>query len=164
MYKQPIIAALILISMLTGCANHYQSAVVQSPDPVVAKLERLAQVMAAHSNRVAELQEATYQRVNGVTLDQHRLHLLPHLTKVISLGADYTGPLEPFLDRLSLQAGMNRPRYFRLAPPGDIIISANTDYRSVVDILRDVGAQTGSRAIITYKASENLLEIEYASL
>lgn len=149
---------------LSGCLSTAKLQTPQQPDPVIVKLERLAEVMVQHSNRVAELQEANYKLVNGATLKEHQLHLLPYLTKTVSLGADYTGPLKPFLERLSLQAGLNRPRYLKLAPPGDIIVSANTDYRTVLDILRDVGAQTGSRAIITYKASENLLEIEYASL
>lgn len=159
-----IVSHLFFCMLMSGCVSTYEQRVVKEPDPVVAKLERLAQVMAEHSNRVAELQEANYQQVNGAALAHHRLELLPNLTKIVSLGAQYAGPLNAFLDRLSLQAGMNRPRYFRIAPPGNIIVSANTDYRSVIDILRDVGAQTGSRAVITYKASENLLEVEYAPL
>lgn len=159
-----IVSHLLICMVISGCASTYEQRVVKEPDPVVAKLERLAQVMAQHANRVAELQEANYQHVNGDALAHHRLDLLPHLTKVVSLGAQYTGPLDAFLERLSLQAGMNRPRYFRIPPPGNIIVSANTDYRSVLDILRDVGAQSGSRAVITYKASENLLEVEYAPL
>lgn len=155
---------IIVISILSlfGCEST-RTLKVEKPDPVMKKIERLAASIAEHSSTLSALEQSRYQRLEGPLSTKVDFDIVPTLGKVISLGADFNGPMEPFLTLLSKNAGMNPPRILNLKPSADVIVSVNTEYRRLIDILRDVGSQSGTRANITYKAAENLLEIEYAT-
>lgn len=151
---------LLCVAFFSGCQSSNKEMVVKETDPVLNKIARLAEVIAKENSKLAALESAKYNNLEGLASDQE-LHLLPELVKVVSLGDTYNGSMENFVRVLSHQAGINEPRILNLKPSSDIIVSIDADYRRVYDIMLDVISQSGTRAQITYKVAENLIEIEY---
>ncbi|MEI8650983.1 DotD/TraH family lipoprotein [Paraglaciecola sp. Hal342] len=51
-----------------------------------------------------------------------------------------------------------------MEPSAGVLVNVDVNFRPLIDIMDDIGQQTGSRAIVVYKASENLLEVKYRGL
>lgn len=130
------------------------------PDPSMIRLAQVAEDMQRTANELSAMESAKLRASNqrAETID---IDLLPGLEKVVSLGSSWSGPADKLIDKLSLLAGLKAPRYLNVKPAGDVIVNVNTDYRRIIDILQDVGAQAGHRAYITLKARERVLIVEY---
>lgn len=134
---------------------------VNEPDPAAMRLAQVAESIQAHDNDLADIEMARYVRDNGKGPDAIDVSMVPSLEKVVSLGAAWHGPIDKLVDKLSVLAGLNPPRYLGVKPSGDVIVNVNTDYRPIIDMLHDAGTQAGSRANLTLKAKERLIEVEY---
>jgi defect-in-organelle-trafficking protein DotD len=153
-----------LVSMgLMGCAAAPTQLHPDESDPVAQKIAILAEQMVANSNKLAKLERARYIEEGNKDLS-FDVRELPVMQKTINLGETYTGPLEPFLRQLSAYVGMNEVRYLGLEPSAGVLVNVDVNFRPLIDIMDDIGQQTGSRAIVVYKASENLLEVKYRGL
>ena len=146
--------------IFSGCQSTGSELEVKETDPVLNKIALLAKTIANDNSRLAALERAKYSSLDNMPSEQE-LQLLPNLVQVVSLGDTYNGSMERFVHDLSLHAGMNAPRILNLKPSSDIIVSIDADYRRVYDIFLDVISQSGTRAKLTYKVAENLIEIEY---
>ncbi|MBD3587552.1 hypothetical protein HHX48_17575 [Salinimonas sp. HHU 13199] len=160
MKKLTILAILGVICQ--GCTTTPKVVVPERASPVEAKINSLAEIVVKRTTRIQQLQEANYIAINGQAPKRPDLDLLPVLKQVKSLGKQYTGPLDTFIKRLSVVSSMNPPRFLNVKPTFDIIVTVDTDYKSVFSMLEQVGAVTGSRADVYYKAAENLIEVKYA--
>ncbi|AMJ76619.1 DotD/TraH family lipoprotein [Alteromonas stellipolaris] len=159
MMKQLIFVGLVGVA-LSGCASHVQELQPDTIDPVTQKIAILAEQMVSNSNKLAQLQKARYLEA-GNAVDEANIRALPVMQQLVNLGEVYNGPLDAFINHLSKYAGMEKPRYLGLKPSANILITADARMRPLYDILEDVGQQTGTRAIVVYKASENLIETTY---
>lgn len=155
-----IFVALLSAVVLGGCASN-PSFDKNNPDPAMLRLAQVAEDIQRSSNQLAALEAAKYRETEGGSPQPIDVELLSGLEKVVSLGASWNGPIDKLLDKLSYLAGLNPPRYLNVKPAGDVIVNVDTDYRRIIDILQDVGAQAGQRAVITLKARERVLIVEY---
>lgn len=156
------LAAFVSIVVM-GCATKGSQLHPDETDPIAQKIAILAEQMVANSNKLAKLERARYIQAGNKDLG-FEVRDLPTLQKTVNLGETYNGDLEPFLRHLSAYVGMSKPRYLGLPPSAGVLISAEVNFRPLVDVLDDIGQQTGSRATIVYKATENLLEVTYRGL
>ncbi len=155
-----ILASIISAALFSGCASN-AAFDKSSSDPAMLRLAQVAEDIQRSSNELAAIEAAKYRATSGVRLQEIDVELLPNLEKVVSLGASWNGPMDKLLNKLSHLAGLNAPRYLNVKPSGDVIVNVNTDYRRIIDILEDVGSQSGQRAVITLKARERVLIVEY---
>lgn len=155
-----IFVALLSVVVLGGCASN-PSFDKNNPDPAMLRLAQVAEDIQRSSNQLAALEAAKYRATERGKPQSIDVELLPGLEEVVSLGASWNGPINKLLDKLSYLGGLNPPRYLNVKPAGDVIVNVDTDYRRIIDILQDVGAQTGQRAVLTLKARERVLIVEY---
>tara|TARA_R110002073_G_scaffold336519_1_gene534645 strand:+ start:1856 stop:2350 length:495 start_codon:yes stop_codon:yes gene_type:complete len=131
------------------------------PDPASVRLAQVAESIQKHDNDLADIEMARYIETNGIAPRAIDVSSLPALEKVVSLGAAWHGPIDKLINKLSVLGGLSSPRYLGVKPSGDVIVNVNTDYRRIIDMLHDAGTQAGSRAKITLKMKERLVEVEY---
>lgn len=134
---------------------------LNSPDPASVRLAQVAESIQKHDNDLADIEMARYIETNGSGPRAIDVSNLPALEKVVSLGAAWHGPIDQLVNKLSVLAGLNAARYLGVKPSGDVIVNVNTDYRRIIDMLHDAGTQAGSRAKVTLKMKERLVEVEY---
>ena len=134
---------------------------INQPDPAVVRLAQVAESIQQHDNDLADIEMTRYLEANGSGPGVIDVSYLPALDKVVSLGAAWHGPIDQLVNKLSVLAGLNEPRYLGVKPTGDVVVNVNTDYRRIIDMLHDAGTQAGSRAKVTLKMKERLVEIEY---
>ncbi|MFB1036276.1 MAG: DotD/TraH family lipoprotein, partial [Sinobacterium sp.] len=89
--------------------------------------------------------------------------LTPSLSQYHYLGDEWTGPLEPLLEKITELSGLNDIRYLNVKPANPIIIYVDTKSRRLIDILADSGYQARNRAKVTLKVKERLIQVEYPS-
>jgi len=134
---------------------------VHEPDPASVRLAQVAESIQKHDNDLADIEMARYIEANGSGPKVIDVSGLPSLEKVVSLGAAWHGPIDQLINKLSVLAGLNATRYLGVKPSGDVIVNVGTDYRRIIDMLHDAGTQAGSRAKVTLKMKERLVEVEY---
>lgn len=159
--KNKAVLTIIVGFICQGCSTTQNEVVPEEQSPVERKISSLAEVVVKRTTRIQQLQEANYVAVNGELPQRPDMEMLPALKQIKSLGKKYTGSLDTFIKRLSVVAGMNPPRFLNNKSAFDIIVTVDTDYKSVYSMLEQAGATTGSRAGIVYKAAENLIEVKY---
>lgn len=156
-----LVLMLIAAMTLGGCASN-RAFDKNTPDPAMLRVAQVAEDIQRSSNELSAMESAKLRASNGAAQDIDVDHL-PGLEKVVSLGSSWSGPADKLLDKLSFLAGLKPPRYLNVKPAGDVIVNVDTDYRRIIDIMQDVGSQAGHRAVITLKARERLLIVEYKS-
>lgn len=145
--------------LLSACST--TSLDMNDPDPASVRLAQVAESIQEHDNDLADIETARYIENNDGGPKGFDVSSFPTLEKVVSLGAAWHGPIDQLVTKLSVLAGLNTPRYLGVKPSGDVIVNVNTDYRRIVDMLHDAGTQAGSRAKVTLKLKERLVEVEY---
>jgi hypothetical protein len=164
MFVRVIIVVCIGMLLMGGSTLNKPELVLEDNDPVIQKLIESADAIRAYSKNLADIEAARFYEATGKTVSDADLSFLPGLTNVVSLGSTWNGPLESFLVKTSTMANMNPPRYLNVQPSAGIMVSVNTDYRPIFDMISDASAQSSSRARITLKVKERLFEVEYLSL
>lgn len=145
--------------MLAGCGSTPMT--IKAPDPAIERLTAVAETIQQHHNDLSDIESARFIETTGKRPTSFDPRYMPSMTKVVSLGAPWHGPIGPLITKLSLIAGLEKPLEIGVRPPGDVIVHVETDYRQIIDILHDAGSQAGSRADVTLKAKDRRVEIEY---
>ena len=153
-----------LLAVLTGCSSTATNINPETPDPIELKILDAARTIQKKTNQIYAVEAARHYELTGKGVENFDLSLLPGLEQVMSLGVDWNGPLDKFIVKLSAAAGLNPPRFLHLKPSGGVVVSVDTDYRRLVDMLQDASSQAGSKAKITIKVKERLLEVKYLGL
>lgn len=91
------------------------------------------------------------------------MYYTPSLSEYYNLGDEWTGPLEPLLERITELSGLNDIRYLNVKPANPIIVYVDTKSKKLIDILADSGNQARKRAKVTLKIKERLIQVEYPS-
>lgn len=157
--RKVVFMAMLGAGALSGCSS--TPLPVNEPDPAVVRLAQVAESIQKHNRDLNDIEAARYLEVHGKSIYKVDLKHFPSLQRVESLGAAWHGPLDKLIDKLSVLGGLNPPRYVNIKPAGDVIVNVRTDYRRILDMLSDAGVQAGSRANVTLKAKERLIEVEY---
>lgn len=144
---------------VAGCSTTQLD--VNQPDPASVRLAQVAESIQKNDNDLADIESARYVETHGTGPKAIDVSQLPTLEKVVSLGTAWHGPIEPLVNKLSVLAGLNPPRILGVKPSADVVVNVNTDYRRIIDMFHDAGTQAGSRAKLTLKMKERLVELEY---
>jgi defect-in-organelle-trafficking protein DotD len=73
----------------------------------------------------------------------------------------WTGPVEPVARRLAERASYGF-MVLGAPPPVPPVVALDVENRPVIDILRDIGLQLGSRADIRVDSNRRMVELQYA--
>lgn len=160
--------SLLALVLLSGCGSTNPSGktpfVLEEPDPILIRLEQLAQNIERHDRKLSNLEYARRKENAKQGFNGFDPELAPELNQLVTLVDSYPGPLLPFLYELSDHLGLNKPRVLGIHPVNDVLLIIPADNRRAIDIMKDIGKQTGSLADVEYKARERLFEVQYHSL
>ena len=148
--------------VLQGCATTPQMQFrTTDNDPALARLADSARNIQSHWNEYAAIESARQKKSYINNPGDYNVVYTPKLSKMVSLGDNWTGPVEPLVREL---AGLSdyTVRVLGTNPPGDVMVNINTEYRRIIDILADAGYQSGSKATIRVLAKDKVIEVEYA--
>ncbi|MFA0809383.1 DotD/TraH family lipoprotein [Microbulbifer epialgicus] len=147
------------VSVISACSSTPLD--INEPDPASIRLAQVAESIQKHDNDLADIEMARYLETHGAGPEEIDVSKIPSLERIESLGAAWHGPIDKLVIKLSVLAGLNPPRFLSVKPSSDVIVNVNTDYRRIIDMLHDAGTQAGSRANVTLKVKERLIEVEY---
>lgn len=155
----PSVAAALVALSLAACApvQKVDQQLVAEPDPIGLRLASAVDRASAALQTLASVEQA---RNPGVAIQQAP-YAPQELRRTVSV--EWVGPIEPLARQLADRAGYS----FRTngdVPPVPVIISVNAKQKSVVEVLRDVGLQAGTRADIAVDPSQKLVELNYAPI
>ncbi len=158
---QALLIAAVL-GMTAACAplNFTQKVdqqLVAEPDQVGLRLASAADRATAALQTLASVEQyrtpsASIQTVPAAPQELRR-----------SVSVEWVGPIEPLAQKLADRAGYR----FRLngdAPPAPIVVSIMAKQKSVVEVLRDIGLQAGTRADIAVDVDMKTVELNYAPI
>ncbi|TVQ81757.1 MAG: hypothetical protein EA357_12035 [Micavibrio sp.] len=80
-----------------------------------------------------------------------------------TVSVEWVGPIEPITQRLAERVGY-KFNIIGLQPPVPVIVTLNTAEKPVIDVLRDIGLQSGQRADIIVDAELKTVEVSYRTL
>lgn len=141
--------------LLTACAQHQpQPQLVAEPDQVTL---RLAQAADRAANALDSL--ASVEQVRTPTeLPPLAAGAPAELRRSITV--NWYGPVEPLVKTLADRASYNLLISGNV-PENAIIVTTNVRNQPVIEALRDVGLQLGSRAQIKVDAEKRVVELAY---
>ncbi len=152
----------MLLAQLGGCQTT-QLKQHQHSDPAEMLIAQAAQSIKNLNRELVDIEAANYVHTTGKKLPVIDMSYMPGLNQRVSLGAQWAGPLDKLIIRLSAMARLNKPRFIGVKPAGDVIISMGTERRPMIEFFQDAGTQAGSRAHVTLKMNERYVLVEYVS-
>lgn len=127
---------------------------VTAPNPVD---ERLAQAAGDAADALSTLAAIEQARTPNAAIG--RVENAPAaLQRAVTVR--WNGPIMPITKRLAERAGYGF-RVLGTDPPVPVVVNLNARERSVIDLLRDIGLQAGTRADIAVDASNQRVEVRY---
>jgi hypothetical protein len=162
--KSKIIMLTIIQSLcLFGCTSTPSDVLVMESDPAIQQLMLVAEDIATYERRLYQIESSRYIDAGKEKLGEYDMYFTPSLSQYHYLGDEWTGPLEPLLEKITELSGLNDIRYLNVKPANPIIIYVDTKSRRLIDILADSGYQARNRAKVTLKVKERLIQVEYPS-
>ena len=154
-----ILSCLACLALMTGCdtpndfsAQHPQ--LVAQPDSVSAML---ADAADRASNALDKLAAVEYSQAPAANLSPVG-DAPPELRRAITV--NWVGPVEPITKTLADRAGYSFLTV-GTAPPVPVIVSIDVENHGVIDVLRDIGLQMGTRADVRVDGQRRVVEIVY---
>lgn len=150
-------------TMLFGCSVTPSNVMVMDGDPALRQLIMVAEDIATFERRLYQIESSRYIDTGKEKIGEYDMYFIPSLAEYYNLGDQWTGPLEPLLERITELSGLNDIRYLNVKPANPIIVHVDTSSRKLIDILSDSGHQARARAKVTLKMKERLIQVEYPS-
>ncbi len=156
MRTKTFIAAAMMTLALSACQGlRVDQQMVASPDPVGLRLASAADRASAALQTLASVEQS---RNPGVSIQA--VPAAPQeLRRTVSL--NWVGPIEPLVRTLADRAGY-LTQVNGDVPPAPVVVSIIAKQKSVVEVLRDVGLQAGTRADISVDPDRRIVELNYA--
>lgn len=128
---------------------------VAEPDPLGLRLASAADRATAALQTLASVEQyrtpaASIQTVPAAPQELRR-----------SVSVEWIGPIAPLAQQLADRAGY-RFRVNGDVPAAPIVVNVSAKQKSVVEVLRDVGLQAGTRADISVDVDQKVVELNYA--
>lgn len=148
----------VIVANLTACGQvKIDQQLVAEPDPVALRLSSAVDKASAALQTLASVEQARNPNAS--------LQLPPsapvELRRIVSV--DWTGPIEPIARTLADRAGY-KMQINGDVPPVPVVVSVVAREKSVIEVLRDVGLQAGTRADISVDPDRRLVELNYAPI
>ena len=157
----PFYTALALTGMiaLSGCTFKPTTGhqLVAQPDGVSLRLAASVDRASAALETLASVEQARTPLANVSPVTDAPRELMR------SISVEWAGPLEQIASRLAERVGYN----FNVAgirPPVPVVVTLNVVEKPVIDVLRDLGLQGGTRADVVVDADNRTVEVNYVSL
>lgn len=156
-FAKTMLSGVGLALLLTACTPYQKvdQQLVVSPDPVGL---RLASAVDKASAALATLASVEQARNPAVTI-QSVPYAPQELRRTVSV--KWVGAIEPIARQLADRAGY-RFQASGDVPPAPLVVSVDAREKSVVEVLRDIGLQAGTRADISVDPDSKLVELNYA--
>ena len=155
-----VLGAVVLANALAACAplNFNQKVdqqMVAEPDQVSLRLASAADRATAALATLASVEQA---RTPAVAIQS-----VPSAPQELrrSVSVEWVGPIEPLTQKLAQRAGY-RFQVNGSAPAAPVVVHVAAKQKSVVEVLRDVGLQAGTRADIAVDVDQKVVELNYA--
>lgn len=147
--------SLIFVSACSPILSPYHSQLVAEPDGVSLRLADAADRASTALETLASVEQA---RTPGTAITS-----IPDAPAALrrTVSVDWIGPIEPVAQRLADRAGY-KFQTLGEQPPVPIIVSLKVVQKPVIEVLRDLGLQSGRRADIVVDAQRRVVEIAYA--
>lgn len=128
---------------------------VAAPDKVTLLLAQAADKASNALETLAAIEQARTPAASIAPIDQ----VPDSLARAMTIS--WVGPVEPITRTLA-----NHSDYQLIVlgdePPVPIVVNLDAENRRVIDLLRDIGLQLGSRADIHVDAAGKVVELQYA--
>lgn len=161
--SQIILISIVQIAYLSGCSSTPSNVMLMESDPAIQQLVIVAEDIASYERRLYQIESSRYIDAGKDKIGEFDMYYTPSLAEYYNLGDEWSGPLEPMLEKITELAGLNDIRYLNVKPANPIIIYVDTNNRKLIDILADSGNQARSMAKVTLKLKERLIQVEYSS-
>lgn len=157
MHRKTTFFAVGALLLLTACAapGRVDHQMVASPDPVSLRLASAVDRASAALQTLASVEQAR----NPAVAVQAIPYAPQELRRTVTV--DWVGPIDPITRRLAERAGY-RFQVSGDVPPAPVVVTVQAKQKSVVEVLRDVGLQAGTRANIIVDPDQRLVELHYA--
>lgn len=157
-----IYTTLLLTGILSvaGCAGAGQKVghqLVAQPDSVSLRLASAVDRASTALQTLASVEQARKPLATVSPVKDAPRELMR------SISVDWTGPIEPLAQRIADRAGYTF-EIIGMQPPIPVVININAVEKPVIDVLRDIGLQSGNRADIIVDADRKIIEVSYASI
>lgn len=124
-------------------------------DPVAAHMMAAASRTSAALDRLSRVETARTPVPDPGPLDDAP----PGLD--VYLAVSWIGPVAPLVAKLA-DAADYRFRVVGRPPSIPVVVDVTTESAQVLEILRDVGHQTGARAVVSVDVEQKVIEVRYA--
>jgi len=159
--KTMAFAALCSSVFITACSGNFLSTAPREPQ-VVSSPDKVSLMLAEAADKASSALEAlaaVEQERSPAVAVQPIHNAPPELRRAITL--TWVGPADQITKLLA-----DRASYTFLeignAPPVPLVVNVDVQNEPVVEVLRDVGLQLGSRADIKVDATRQIIELHYA--
>ena len=153
------IVCLCILLPLTGCTKPYRSdpQVASQPDKVSAMLADAADRASVALETLAAVEQARTPAIAVGPIENAPDELQRSIT------VNWVGPVEPIAQKLADRAGYLF-QTIGTPPAVPVVISIDVENKPVIDVLRSVGLQLGSRADVKVDGTRRMVEIHYAPI
>ncbi len=150
-----VVTLLALLPAACGYSELRKPQLVAEPESVDIMLAEAAD-RATRSLEVLAQVEQTRTPVGGAAVIPNAP---PELMKAVTFR--WAGPAEPVARDLASKAGYTF-QTIGDAPPAPVVVTLNVTNQPIVEVLRDLGLQLGTRADLRLDAQRRVVEIVYA--
>ena len=141
----------------TGNYARVENQLVAEPDPIALRLTTAVDKASTALQTLARVEQAKHPEFAVMTVPDAPIEM----KRTVSLA--WHGPIEPVVRRLAERSGF---RFVSMGdkPPVPVIVAINATHKPIVEILRDVGLQAGTRADVVVDEERRVVEVSYAPI
>ncbi|WP_301102362.1 DotD/TraH family lipoprotein [Propionivibrio sp.] len=144
---------------LAGCAGDAKVVpLATEPDLVGTRIAQAAEKASSALNAISGIEQ---QRGPALPPVEDYSAAPPGLTQLITV--KWTGPIEQIGQTLSSRAGF----VFNTKgaqPPVPLTVAVDVYQKPLIEVLRDLGSQAGTRADVSVDAQNGVIELSYAAV
>jgi len=155
--KNAVIAAILMVSMLSACQGKVDQQLVAEPDPVSLRLANAVDRASTALKTLASIEQSRNPNMQIESVSNAPQELRR------TMSVDWDGPVEPIARTVVERAGY-KIKINGNEPSTPIIISLKAREKQVVELLRDIGLQAGRRADVVVDVESKTVELNYASM
>lgn len=148
---------LFALFTVTGCTKPIRSnpQVATQPDKVSAMLADAADRASVALETLAAVEQARTPAIAVGPIENAPSELERAIT------VNWVGPVEPIARKLADRAGYMF-QTIGASPAVPVVVSIDVENKPVIDVLRSVGLQLGTRADVKVDGARHVVEIHYA--
>jgi defect-in-organelle-trafficking protein DotD len=143
------------LAACTPSVFHVQPQVAAKPDKVSLMLADAADRASVSLETLAAVEQA---RTPGIAVGPAD-NVPPELKRAITV--NWVGPVEPIAKTLADRAGYGF-QTVGAGPPVPLVVSIDVENKPVIEVMRNLGLQLGTRADVKVDGVNKMVEIHYA--